>query len=650
MGSRIGSWILASLLVVCAQAVAQQVPPNLTKDDLAKNNKLFIELASKALKWDVPTDPIKIVGPLYFVGTAGLSSWLFATSEGHILLNTGTPNSGPMIVESIRKLGLKPEDIKIIINGHGHSDHAGAFAYMKRLSGAQIAVMQPDVAMVEDGGKSDFHYGHDWQVMGQPPVEVDRVLRDGDVVRLGEVVLTAHHTPGHTKGSTTWITTLSEAGKAYTVVFPDGAGFNPGYRVANPQEYPGINQDYRDTLHFLENLKPDIWGGHHTEYFDLEGKRKRATTEGVKAWVDPEGYRRFIAGKRRAFEDEVDLEMGVKTAKPDKAKQSTREAVAAKAVPATGPVAVTVHNFARAETDRYFSRIAGAGGFGKLNHRRAPPSIDAQDVVRMNRDTLYSSGVFDLDAGPVTIALPNSGKRFMSLMVLSQDHYAIDTVYAPGRFSYDRDKIGTRYVFLLVRTLADAESPADIAAANKLQDAIKVEQKAVGSFQVPQWDPASLAKARDALSTLGSLGDVVDRFGTKDEVDPFDHLIGTAVGWGGNPRSEADYQSFYPPKNDGKTAYRMTMKDVPVDAFWSISVYNAKGYFEKNDLNAYSLNNLTAKPNADGSFTIQFGGCGSGVKNCLAITPGWNFTVRLYRPRKEVLDGTWKVPELQPVG
>ncbi len=246
------------------------------------------------------------------MGTRGLSSWLFVTSEGNILLNTGTPNSGPMIVESIRKLGFKPEDIKIIINGHGHSDHAGAFSYMKKISGAQIAIMQEDVAMIEDGGKSDFHYGKDWQVMGQPPVKVDRGLRNGEEVRLGEVVLTAYHTPGHTKGATTWVTTLFEKGKAYKVAFPDGCGFNPGYKIAQPESYAGINQDYRNTLHFLESLRPDIWGGHHTEYFDLEGKRKRAATEGVNAWVDPEGYRRFIAGKRRAFEDEVDTEMGVK--------------------------------------------------------------------------------------------------------------------------------------------------------------------------------------------------------------------------------------------------------------------------------------------------------------------------------------------------
>ena len=176
-----------------------------------------------------------------------------------------------------------------------------------------------------------------------------------------------------------------------------------------------------------------------------------------------------------------------------------------------------------------------------------------------------------------------------------------------------------------------------------------MEQASAGKFEVPDWDTARRTKARDALEALGSLGGTVDRFGKKDEVDPVDHLIGTAIGWGGNPRSAADYQSFYPPKNDGKTVYRLTLKDVPVDGFWSISVYNAKGFFEKNALNAYSLNNLTAKPNADGSFTIQFGGCEKETPNCLPIAEGWNYTVRLYRPRKEILDGSWKLPEAQPL-
>jgi metallo-beta-lactamase class B len=185
-------------LLSAMQSNSQTLPPNLpTKEDLAKDNNLFLKLARKALKWDEPTDPIKIVGPLYFIGTQGLSSWLFTTSEGHILLNTGMPDSGPLIVESIRKLGFKPEDIKIIINGHAHSDHAGAFAYIKELTHAQLAVMEPDVRPMEDGGKSDFHYGADWKIMGFPPVKVDRVLRDGDTIKLGEVLLTAYNTWPH---------------------------------------------------------------------------------------------------------------------------------------------------------------------------------------------------------------------------------------------------------------------------------------------------------------------------------------------------------------------------------------------------------------------------------------------------------------------
>jgi metallo-beta-lactamase class B len=307
---RIAVLMVASLTASVA-ANAQDLPKNApTKEQLSQDNKLFLELAGKYLKWDETSEPIHIVGPLYFVGTAGLSSWLFATPEGHVLLNTGTPKSGPLIADAIRKLGFKPEDIRTIINGHAHSDHAGAFAYFKQVSGAQIAIMQEDVAALEDGGKSAFHYGKDWQVTGQPPVKVDRVLRDGDVVRVGEVILRAYHTPGHTRGATTWTTTLVEKGKSYFVVFPDGGGFNPGYRVANRNpSYPGIEDDYRRTLHTLEMLKPDIWAGHHTEYFDLEGKRKNAATAGVQAWVDPEGYRKFIAGKRIAFEEEMDAEM-----------------------------------------------------------------------------------------------------------------------------------------------------------------------------------------------------------------------------------------------------------------------------------------------------------------------------------------------------
>jgi metallo-beta-lactamase class B len=295
-------------------AQAQTRPPKApTEEQLANDNKLFISLANKALKWEEPAEPTRIVGPLYFVGTKGLGVFLFTTSEGHFLMNTGMPSSGPMIVESVRRLGFKPEDIKIMINGHAHIDHAGAFAYLKEKTGAQMAVMKDDVAAMESGGLGDFKYADDF---AYPPVKVDRVLRDGDTIHMGGVLLTAYHTPGHTRGATTWVANLVVDGKAYVVAFPDGAGFNPGYRFMQHPSYPGIASDYRRTHHVLEMLTPDIWLAQHNEYYDLEGKRKRSRTEGVKAWLDPEGNRRFIAGKQRAFEDQVDKEMGVSAKTP----------------------------------------------------------------------------------------------------------------------------------------------------------------------------------------------------------------------------------------------------------------------------------------------------------------------------------------------
>ena len=308
---RMVAWLSAAVLasLTAPFAHAQDLPRTLpTKEQLANDNNLFIALAKKALKWEEPDEPVRIVGPVYFVGTKGLGVFLFATAEGHVLMNTGMPSSGPMIVESIKKLGFKPEDIKVMINGHAHIDHAGAFAYLKELTGAKLAVMKDDVAAMESGDLGDFKYANDFVY---PAVKVDRVLRDGDTIRMGDVLLTAYHTPGHTRGATTWIANLTVDGKAYVVAFPDGAGFNPGYRLAKNPSYPGIAEDYRRTHHMMEMLKPDIWLAQHNEYYDLAGKRQRAAKEGVAAWIDPEGYRRFVAGKKRAFENKVDDELGV---------------------------------------------------------------------------------------------------------------------------------------------------------------------------------------------------------------------------------------------------------------------------------------------------------------------------------------------------
>lgn len=317
---------------------------------------------------------------------------------------------------------------------------------------------------------------------------------------------------------------------------------------------------------------------------------------------------------------------------------------------AAEPVTVGVDNFVRAESDMYLASMVKDGGFGKFVHRREPASIDNQTVIRLNRDTLYSSAVFDLDAGPVTVTMPDAGKRFMSLQVVNEDHYVPEVVYGAGETTLTKEKVGTRYAVVGVRTLVDPADPKDLAEVHALQDAIKASQQAEGKFEVPAWDPASQKKVREALLALGAtMPDFKKAFGTREEVDPIRHLIGTATGWGGNPDKDATYLNVTPAKNDGKTVYKLTVKDVPVDAFWSVSVYDAQGFYEKNQYDAYTINNITAKKADDGSVSIQFGGCDGKIANCLPVVDGWNYTVRLYRPRKEILDGSWHFPESQPV-
>ncbi|HEV7431799.1 MAG TPA: DUF1214 domain-containing protein, partial [Steroidobacteraceae bacterium] len=319
---------------------------------------------------------------------------------------------------------------------------------------------------------------------------------------------------------------------------------------------------------------------------------------------------------------------------------------------ATTPVVpVTVQNFSRAESDMYFAKAVAAGGFGKLVHHRAPVAIEQQDVIRMNRDTLYSQGVFDLDAAPVTISLPHIDKRFMSLLVIDEDHYTQPVVYAPGTYTYTRAQIGTRYAMFVVRTLANPNDATDITGAINEQENIWVKQAAIGRFKIPNWDSAARDQLRQAILFLAMNNGVskAERFGARAQVDPIEHLLFTAAGWGGNPREAAVYESVVPKANDGKTVYRLTVGAVPVDGFWSISVYNAKGFFEKNALNSYSLNNLIATPSKDGNITVQFGGCSAQSVNCLVTPAGWNYVVRQYRPRRQILDGTWHFPEAAPV-
>jgi hypothetical protein len=308
---------------------------------------------------------------------------------------------------------------------------------------------------------------------------------------------------------------------------------------------------------------------------------------------------------------------------------------------------VTVDNFVRAETDTTMKRYVAQGAFGKFLHVRSMTPIDKQDVVRMNRDTLYSAGVFDLTA-PVTIIKPDPGKRFQSMMVINEDHSIRPVEHGAGEFTLARQEVGTRYVMVLFRTFANPDDPADMKTAHALQDRIQARQADAGKFEVPDWDPASLRKVRDALGVLAATKtDLTGMFGEKSKLNPTDHLLGAAYGWGGNPKEAAIYQGGSPAHNDGKTSYVLTVRDVPVDGFWSITVYNAKGFMEPNPQNAYSVNNVTAKPNSDGSITVHFGGDTSSV-NYLPIQPGWSYVVRMYEPRTQVIDGSWRFPDAAP--
>jgi len=254
--------------------------------------------------WMVPFPAFKIAGNLYYVGSQGLASYLVATPQGHILINSNLEASVPMIRESVEALGFKFADIKILLISHAHWDHDAGSAAIKRLTGAQYMVMDADVPVVETGGKADFNYGGNPSNQ-YPAVKVDRVLRDGENVTLGGSTLVAHLTPGHTRGCTTWTMTVEEGGKRYAVVIVGSPNVNPGYKLVSNPVYPSIASDYERAFRVLKSLPCDIFLGAHGAYFDLEAKYPRAKSAGVSAFVDPEGYKAYVAERERAFRTEL---------------------------------------------------------------------------------------------------------------------------------------------------------------------------------------------------------------------------------------------------------------------------------------------------------------------------------------------------------
>ena len=256
---------------------------------------------SQANDWLEPFPPFRIAGNLYYVGSRGLASYLVTTPEGHILVNSNLEKSVPMLRASIEKLGFKYSDVKILLISHAHWDHNAGSALIKKETGAKYMVMAEDVSAVESGGKTDFNYGND-EGTYYPATKVDGTLHDKDEVKLGGTVLVAHLTAGHTKGCTTWTMKVGDGAKALDAVIVCSPNVNPGYKLVNNASYPGIADDYARMFRTLAALPCDLFLGAHGSYYDLEAKYGRMQKGDASAFVDPAGYKKFIAAKTAEFQ------------------------------------------------------------------------------------------------------------------------------------------------------------------------------------------------------------------------------------------------------------------------------------------------------------------------------------------------------------
>jgi hypothetical protein len=312
-------------------------------------------------------------------------------------------------------------------------------------------------------------------------------------------------------------------------------------------------------------------------------------------------------------------------------------------------IPVTIDNFVRAATDVELGKyVSLAGGVNQFFHFRAPTPVENQPTIRMNRDTLYSTAVVDISEG-ATLTLPDVGDRYMTAMIVNQDHYINDVFFGGGTYTLDTKTFDTPYVMVFMRVLVDAADPEDVAEVNAIQDGMTVNAASSKPFITPDYDEESLDAIISAILGLGPFSpNSFHTFGPKEEVDAVRHFIGTAGGWGGLPENEAFYLNVDPGLPVGE--YRIDMPaDVPVQAFWSISLYNAAGFFEENAQDAYNINSVAGIQNDDGSMTVHLGGCGDDRVNCLPIMDGWNYIARLYRPDAEVLDGSWTFPNAETV-
>src|ERR1700737_2844072 len=259
--------------------------------------------------WGQPFPPHRVIGNIYYVGTKGLASYLGTTPEGSILINSSLETSVPLIRASIEKLGFRFQDVKILLISHAHFDHCAGSFLVKELTGAKYMVMDRDVAEVEDGGKGDFQYGKTPDTLFKP-VKVDRVLHDGDQVKLGDAALTAHLTPGHTKGCTTWTMKARDGGRLYDVVIVGSPNVNAGYKLVKNALYPQIADDYTRMFRALKSLPCDVFLGAHGNYYGMEAKFASMNQRGANPFIDPDGYKQYVAEREKTLRSELEKQTG----------------------------------------------------------------------------------------------------------------------------------------------------------------------------------------------------------------------------------------------------------------------------------------------------------------------------------------------------
>ena len=258
--------------------------------------------------WRAPVPPRHLFGNIHYVGSIGVSSFLITTPEGHILLDTGFDDTVPIIQRGVEQLGFRMADIKFILSSHAHIDHVGGHALMKKLTGAQIVASAADARTLASGGADDYIQWPKDTIL-YAPIKADRIVADGERLTLGGVTLTAHLTPGHTRGATTWTMDVADGGATRHVVFFSSASINDGTRLLENPLYPDFVRDFEATFAKLHALPCDIFFAPHGGQFAMAQKFARLERgEKENPFVDPAGWQKLVAGAEKVFRDQLAVE------------------------------------------------------------------------------------------------------------------------------------------------------------------------------------------------------------------------------------------------------------------------------------------------------------------------------------------------------